>query len=319
MGGAVILTYGETMAALKSATAGPLRMGGRFALSMAGAESTVAIGVGRLGGTARWVGVVGDDELGSLITMRLRAEGVLTDGVVTTDAAPTSLIVKERRTAAVTRVSYYRRHGAGALLAPAHVEEAHVREARVLHVTGITPALSRSAGDAVRKAVRLARELGVTVSLDVNYRSALWDAATARPVLTELARDADVLFAGLSEAAILTGGPAAGPEEAAARLAALGPRQVVVKLGAQGALAYQDGSAVRSPVISVPELDPVGAGDAFAAGFLTELASGRTPAECLETAVRSAAVNVACEGDWEGLPTRRELAVLTRGDDPVLR
>lgn len=145
MGGAVILTYGETMAALKSATAGPLRMGGRFALSMAGAESTVAIGVGRLGGTARWVGVVGDDELGSLITMRLRAEGVLTDGVVTTDAAPTSLIVKERRTAAVTRVSYYRRHGAGALLAPAHVEEAHVREARVLHVTGITPALSRSA------------------------------------------------------------------------------------------------------------------------------------------------------------------------------
>ncbi|WP_264159743.1 PfkB family carbohydrate kinase [Actinomadura montaniterrae] len=110
---------------------------------MAGAESTVAIGACRLGGAARWVGVVGDDELGRLIAMRLRAEGVLTGGIAVAADAPTSLILKERRTAATTRVSFYRRHCAGALLSPEHV-----RDAAVLHVTGITPALSPASGRA---------------------------------------------------------------------------------------------------------------------------------------------------------------------------
>ncbi|MFI6515771.1 sugar kinase [Spirillospora sp. NPDC050679] len=315
----MILTYGETMAALKSASAGPLRMGGQLAVSMAGAESTVAIGAARLGLAARWVGVVGDDELGALITMRLRAEGVLTDGVAATGDAPTSLIIKERRTAATTRVSYYRRHGAGALLAPSHVREEHVREASVLHVTGITPALSASAAEAVRTAVDLARAHGVTVSFDVNYRSALWDAATAAPVLADLARRSDVLFAGLDEAALLTGTAETDPVRAAAALTALGPRHIVVKLGSEGALSWKDGAAVRAAAVPVPERDPVGAGDAFAAGYLTDLASGRPPAACLDTAVRTAAVNVACDGDWEGLPTRRELAALTDGADAVLR
>ncbi|MEU9021615.1 sugar kinase [Actinomadura sp. NPDC048394] len=314
----MILTYGETMAAFRSADAAPLRMGGTMAVSMAGAESTVAIGTCRLGGAARWVGVVGDDELGRLIAMRLRAEGVLTDGIAITADAPTSLILKERRTAATTRVSYYRRHCAGALLSPEHVREEHVRDAAVLHVTGITPALSPSADEAVRKAVRLARDHGVTVSFDVNHRSALWSAAEPAGPLRDLARQADVLFAGEAEAALLTGARGT-PREAALALAGLGPRQVVVKLGAEGALALADGEFAAAPLLTVPERDPVGAGDAFAAGFLADLALGRTAAECLETAARTAAVNVTCDGDWEGLPTRAELAALTGGGDPVLR
>ena len=95
-----IVSCGETMGLLDSERIGPLRLGGSMRLSMAGAESTVAIGVARLGGAARWVGVVGDDEIGDLITRILRAERVQTDGVVVHPEAPTGPLLNERRTSA---------------------------------------------------------------------------------------------------------------------------------------------------------------------------------------------------------------------------
>ena len=138
-----VVSYGETMGLLDSERVGPLRLGGTLRLSIAGAESTVAIGVARLGGTARWVGFVGDDEIGDLITRILRAEGVLTDGVVVHPDASTGLLFKERRTSTVQRVRYYRDGLAGSRLCPGHVRADHIAQARIVHVSGITPALPR--------------------------------------------------------------------------------------------------------------------------------------------------------------------------------
>jgi len=311
-----VLTLGEAMGALQSERTGPMRLGGSMRLAVAGAESTVAIGVTRLGGTARWIGVVGADEVGELVRRTLAAEGVETDGVVVDPQRPTGLMLKERRTAAVTRVQYYRRHGAGAALAPEHVSAEDVAGARWLHLTGITPALSASARDAVQHAAELAAAGSTRLCVDLNYRSALWSADEAAPVLTELVKRADLVLATLDEAALVTRA-ATTPDAAAQALATLGPATVVVKCGADGAVAWHEGALIDVPAVRTTVVDPVGAGDAFAAGLLADLSRDRPVEEALRTAADVAAVDVSCPGDWEGLPTRAELGQL-RGTD-VLR
>jgi 2-dehydro-3-deoxygluconokinase len=312
-----VITYGETMGVFESERIGPLRMGGPMRLSVAGAESTVAIGVARLGGSARWIGVVGDDEIGQLILRVLHAERVQTAGVVIDSDAPTSLLLKERRSTGVSRVRYYRRGNAGALLAPEHVLPEQMTKARILHLSGITPALSHSARAAAFRALELATQAGHSTCVDLNYRSALWTTDEARPVLLDMVKQADIVLATQHEAALLTALPAADPHEAAESLGRLGPRLAIVKRGAEGAVAWDDGCRRVVPPHPTQVCDPMGAGDSFAAGLLADLARGRTPEEALETAAAAAAISVACQGDWEGLPTRAEVDEL-RGDD-VLR
>jgi 2-dehydro-3-deoxygluconokinase len=312
-----VITYGETMGVFESDRIAPLRMGGPMRLSVAGAESTVAVGVARLAGSAHWIGVVGDDEIGQLILRVLHAEQVRTEGVVTDPDAPTSLLLKERRSIRVSRVRYYRRGNAGALLAPDHVVPEQIAEARILHLSGITPALSRSAREATFRALELATQAGQTTCVDLNYRSALWPPEEARPVLLSMVKHADIVLATQDEAALLTGLPTTDPREASASLGRLGPRLAVVKRGADGAVAWDDGCMRVVPPHRTQVIDPMGAGDSFAAGLLADLARGHAPEQALETAAAVAAVNVACQGDWEGLPTRAEVDQLL-GDD-VLR
>jgi 2-dehydro-3-deoxygluconokinase len=286
-------------------------------VGVAGAESNVAIGVSRLGGTAAWAGRVGDDEFGQLVLQRIRGEGVDVSGAVVDPDAPTSLMVAERLTGDVSRVVYYRRAGPGSRLRPEDLDEDAIRSAGVLHLTGITPALGASARATVLEAARVARSAGTLVSFDVNHRSALWGAAEARPVLLELVAAADVVFAGLEEAEVL--GCAGPPEEAVRALAALGPAQAVVTLGADGALACVDGQVQAAAAVPVHAVDAIGAGDAFVAGYLAETLAGLATAERLATAVRCGAFAVTTSGDWEGLPSRRELDLLGAAGGTVVR
>ncbi len=117
----------------------------------------MAIGISRLGGAAAWIGRVGDDEFGRLVQMTLAGQGVDVGHVVVDPAAPTALLVKERRTGGLTRVQYYRSGSAGSRLVPADLPEALIRSARVLHVTGITVALGDTARKTVHEAIEIAR------------------------------------------------------------------------------------------------------------------------------------------------------------------
>ena len=123
-------------------------------------------------------------------------------------------------------------------------------------------------------------------------------------------RQADIVFAGVDEAAIVAG--TADPLEAALALEALGPRQVLIKLGAAGCLARIDGLTHEVPAPVVAVLDTVGAGDAFAAGYLAELIAGAAPEQRLATAVAAGAWAVTVSGDWEGMPDRRALEPVRR-------
>ena len=192
-----VVTMGETMVSLRTGT--PLRLGGSLYMTMAGAESNVAIGLARLGHTVRWGGRVGADEVGAYILRTLRAESVIVDTVVVDSQRPTGLMLAERRVADVSRVSYYRAGSAGSALSATDAAACLSDAPRILHITGITPALSDSAAEAVTEAVYLALRAGALVSVDVNYRSKLWSPQEARTMLSELVRKAHIVIASKAE------------------------------------------------------------------------------------------------------------------------
>ncbi len=312
-----VVTFGETMAALRGD--GPLRLGATMQLSVAGAEANVAIGLSRLGHRVAWIGRVGEDELGALVLRTLRAEGVDTGYACTDPDRPTGLVLFERRIGDVVRVNYYRTGSAGSALTAGEVLPALSAETRLLHVTGVTPALGASAAESVQAAVRRAGELGVPVSLDVNYRSRLWSPAAARAALRPLLGDVGVLFASADELPLVAPDPSADSTTTAAQLLADGVREVVVKRGASGADAHTAGAVVSQPAVGVGVVDVVGAGDAFVAGYLSALLDELDVAARLERGVAAAAFAIARHGDWEGLPDRADLALLQSAPGTTLR
>ncbi|WP_328779011.1 sugar kinase [Streptomyces canus] len=313
-----VVTFGETMAALRAQ--GALRLGGGLGLSVAGAESNVAIGLARLGHRVRWAGRVGADELGALVLRTLRAEGVDIDHAVTDDTdRPTGLLLTEPRLGTLTRVSYYRAGSAGSAVSPADVLPALTPGARILHLTGITPALSPSAAEAVLAAATTAREAGITVCLDVNYRSRLWSTDRARTALRPLLDHTDLLIASDDELPLVLEQPGADEAEAVKGILAAGVTEVVVKRGARGATSVTADGATDRAARQVDAVDLVGAGDAFVAGYLSGLLDGADIPARLHRAVTTAAFAVATRGDWEGLPTRDELGLFDQPDGTTIR
>jgi 2-dehydro-3-deoxygluconokinase len=306
-----ILTIGESMG-LVVAEPGPLEFAGSARLGFGGSESNVAIVASRLGRSAHWVSRLGDDAFGRLIERTLRAERVgLT---VTRDPSrPTGLMVKERRSQSLQRVSYYRSTSAATQLVDTDIEDALLARSRVLHLTGITPALSISARSAVDTLIDRARAMGVLVSLDINYRSALWTRAEASRFLEGAMPRCDIVFGGLDEFALLDVSIATS-DSAIAFAQARGVSEVIVKLGDRGAIGNRNGEHAEVAATPVDVVDTVGAGDAFVGGYLAARLDGLPLEECLGLAgiVGAAACTVA--GDWEGAPRRDELADLFGGD-----
>jgi 2-dehydro-3-deoxygluconokinase len=302
------------MGLLVQTTPGVPRNGEPMTFGIGGSESNVAIGVRRLGVPATWIGRVGDDPAGAMIVRELRAERV--DAITSVDPAPTGLMLRWRPAAGRGRVEYYRRGSAGSHLCEDDVADELVAGAAAFHCSGITLALGSDPAAAVARGLAVAREARVPVSFDLNFRRALWSESAAAPALSEAVGWADIVFAGADEAAILTG--SRDPLEAALALEQLGPRQVLIKLGADGCMARIDGSTYEVPAPQVTVLDTVGAGDAFAAGYLADFIGGAEPKSRLATAVAAGAWAVTVSGDWEGMPDRRALDLFAE-TEPVVR
>ncbi|KZE42790.1 hypothetical protein AVW09_09045 [Microbacterium sp. T32] len=288
-----------------------------YRLSFGGAESNVAVGVARLGGRAVWMGRLGDDVAGRRICRELRAEGV--ELRVTVDAeASTGSMMKTEIAPGRVGVQYWRAGSAGSRLHPDDLDLAPLTPATVLHVTGITPALSASASTAVDAAMSAARAAGATVSFDVNHRPSLWRGRDASAVYRRLAAQSDMVFAGREEAALLVG--ERPDDELMDAIAALGPSTVALKRGADGATVLAEGRLLHRPAWPIHPVDTVGAGDAFVAGYLAESLRGAPLESRIDTAVAAGAFACLGRGDWESLPHRRQLELLAAGDgDPVVR
>ncbi|MBL7258571.1 sugar kinase [Paractinoplanes lichenicola] len=313
-----VVTLGETMALVSVPADGLVR--GPAPIGLGGAESNVAIGLARLGTPVTWMSRLGDDGLGAYVRREIRAEGVTVLAAADPDA-PTGLMVKELRHGTPSRVRYYRSGSAASRLTPDDIPDELIAAADVLHVTGITPALGPGPRKTVEHAVEVARAAGTLVSLDVNHRRTLWTDDEARSVLTTLLPSVDLLFAGVEEATMLLGSP--GPQrdesELGAALASSGPATVVIKLGERGALAVSAGELVRAEASPRVVVDPVGAGDAFVAGYLSALCDGGDVSHCLATGNRAGGQVVTVPGDWEGLPFAADLTPQAAFADEVIR
>jgi 2-dehydro-3-deoxygluconokinase len=300
----------------------------RYLRTVAGAEANVAVGLVRLGRRVAYVGRVGADGLGTAIVRELRGQGVDVQHLSVDPDATTGIMIRELRDVGPAEVTYRRAGAAGSRLGPEDVTAAArvIATARWLHLTGITPALSASAAAAQEAALERARAAGVTVSFDVNLRRRLWTEAQARPILESLARRASVVFGSLDELALIAGvADSVGVEAVARRVLELGPERVVVKLGAEGAIEIARDSdrtivtrASAYPIAHV--VDPVGAGDAFCAGYIAARLDERSSTDALAWANACGAAAAATLGDQTGSPTRAELdRLLSDGGPDTLR
>jgi 2-dehydro-3-deoxygluconokinase len=320
-----LVTLGECLVAFVASTPGPLAEATTFERYVAGAEANVAVGLARLGHGVAYIGNVGSDGFGTAIVRALRGEGVDIRHLTVVEDGRTGVMFRERRAVGAMDVVYHRAGSPGSMVSVDDVERADddgLFAARWLHLTGITPALSGSARAATTRARDLARDAGATISLDVNLRRRLWSEDEAAAVLGDLATGVDVVLGSPDELALIAGVDSDAPvEEVVNAVAQLGPSSVVAKLGSEGALGFESGGkAVLESGFGVPTvIDPVGAGDAFCAGFIAGRLDGVDLATALRMGNACGALAVAVSGDQAGLPDRAELARLLAGGPDTLR
>jgi 2-dehydro-3-deoxygluconokinase len=270
-----------------------------FDRAIGGAESNVACMLAAAGHRVRWAGRVGADGFGDHLVETIGGYGVDVSAVRRDPARPTGVYFRTAgdRATDAHEVAYYRAGSAASAMSTATMDLAAVRAGRVLHLSGITAALSADCLELMREltARRPGRPL---VSFDVNHRPGLWrDPADAPRVLLGLARGADLVFVGEDEAWDL-----GGPE--AVRAALPEPEVLVVKQGGTGAVAFHGRHATSVPALRVDVTAAVGAGDAFAAGFLSATLRGLPVRDRLRHGHLWAAAALTVPGDLAPPPAR---------------
>ncbi|MEU6651904.1 sugar kinase [Streptomyces sp. NPDC046900] len=309
-----VVCVGETMVALAPDPLGPLDGADLLHVDIAGAESNVALYLADHGIPARWVSAVGDDPFGRRVRARIAAGGVDVSGVRMDPERPTGLLLKDLG-AHGTRVHYHRTGSAASALTPDVLDDPALAGAALVHLSGITPALSPGCRSLVERALRPDRPW--PVSFDVNHRPALWAGRSAADVLRPLADLADIVLVGLDEAQSLWGDGITDAEGVRDLLS--GPPILVVKDGDRAATAFV-GDAVHSvPALKVRVAEPVGAGDAFAAGFLSGLLRQLPVDRALRLGHLTAASALRVVADHGPLPDPALVAALLDADEGTWR
>jgi len=302
-----VVTFGESMVLMTPVNTKGIEYNSEFIKSFGGAESNFAIALARLGHKVGWFSRLGKDPFGRYILKGVRGEGVDVTRVDLTEEAPTGFMLRET-VASKTSVYYYRSGSASSKLSSEHVDEEYIKNAKILHITGITCAISESARNAVYEAVRIAKKHGVKICFDPNLRLKLWNVEEAREVLLPLADEVDYFLPGMDELKLLYGMD--DTEEIFSKLKEL-KAVSVVKGGNNETLLVEDGEVTSFPYMSVENvIDPVGAGDGFCAGFVAGLLKGFNHQESVRLANMVGALVIQSEGDWEGLPTWEEVQAI---------
>ncbi|MEJ1197979.1 MULTISPECIES: sugar kinase [unclassified Streptomyces] len=314
-----VVALGESMVTFLPSVPGRLADVPSFDRAIGGAESNVACVLAAAGHSARWVGRVGADGFGDHLVEAIGAYGVDVTAVRRDPGRPTGVYFRTAgdRATDAHEVAYYRAGSAASAMSARNMDLDAIRSGRVLHLSGITPALSADCLALMREltARRPGRPL---VSFDVNHRPGLWRGPDdGSRVLLELARGADIVFVGEDEAWGLGGAEAV-------RAALPEPELLVVKQGATGATAFHrttgaDGTKAHHvtsvPALTVDVVAAVGAGDAFAAGFLSATLRDLPVRERLRHGHLMAAAALTVPGDLAAPPARDHADRLAALDD----
>ncbi|XEC96475.1 sugar kinase [Paenibacillus tarimensis] len=294
-----LITFGESMALFMPTDDRSLDRAGAVSQGFGGAESNVAIGAARLGCSVGWFGALGNDPFGTLIYKTLRGEGVDVSRSRLVQGESTGLMFRERIAGRVA-VHYYRKHSAASMMRPEHLDEEYIRGSKILHVTGITAALSGNCLETVRRAIAVAKDAGIKVCFDPNLRLKLWTIEQAREALLPLALEADYFLPGWDELQLLY---ATDDFDAVmdklSRLKAVS----IVKGTGEKTVVLEQGKRTDVPFYPADEVvDTVGAGDGFCAGFLSGILKGMNTVEAVRLASITGSLAVQMRGDWEALP-----------------
>lgn len=316
-----VVTLGETMIRFTPPDFKRLEQTISFNTEIGGSESNLAIGLARLGLRVVWLSRLTNNPLGRFIAGAIARQGVDTSRVIWTDADRVGLyFLEEGKSPRQNQVIYDRKQSAMSQLRASElpVDLFQPGRARLLHLTGITPALGSTVAVAARRALGLAKEAGWHVSFDLNYRRLLWSPAEALAGCEPFMEAADLLLAPLNDVRLLFGlDSSVTPEQILTRLREHYPQAtIIVTVGKEGAIGSEPGGAVIQQVAIPTEMvDPLGGGDAFAAGFLyqyltVEAGAGRL-AQALLWGVAMAALKYTIPSDIPWL-TRAEVESLVQ-------
>ena len=304
---AKVLLIGEPIALLIAETVGPLKEIEYFTRKLAGAEVNVCFGLARLEHEVAFVTRLGTEPLGEYVLETLEQEGINTELVSFDDTFLTGLMLKGKVLEGDPPIAFYCKGSAASKITPELVEKIDLTGIDFIHVTGVLPAISESCRLATKRLMMRAKEAGIMLSFDPNLRPTLWkDEALMIEWINELAAFADLVLPGLEEGFILTG--ANNPTEIADFYQNLGVKQVVVKLGAEGAYMRDNEDSQIIPGFTVRNIvDTVGAGDGFATGVISGLIEGLSLSDAVVRGNAIGSIQIQHESDNEALPKREEL------------
>jgi 2-dehydro-3-deoxygluconokinase len=303
------ICLGEAMIMLAGGP-GPLADVEVFRRSVGGAECNVAGGLAALGVPTGWISRLGDDGFGQHVLRDLQARGVDVGGVELDPVRPTALYVKESEDGR-SRMHYYRAGSAAAAMAPGFLDRPEVSDrlaqAKLVHTTGITAAISATSSDMLERLASEPREF--LLSVDLNWRPVLWRERDPEP-LWRLLKAADIVLIGADEAEVFAG--TGDPDELYERL---GARTLVVKDDAHRAMVLEPGGRTEVSALKVDVVETVGAGDAFAAGFLAGTLQGLPMVQRLRLGHLNAAAVLTRPEDHAPPPTAAERERLLNATD----
>lgn len=277
---------------------------GRYLAGHGGDTSNCAIAAARQGASVGYLTALGCDAFGDSFMALWAAEGV-DAGEVRRDPEAHTAIYFVDHDAGQHRFTYLRAGSAASRMTPRSLSPAYIAGARVLHVSGISQAISDSACDTVFHAIELARASRVTVSYDTNLRLKLWPLERARAITHAAMRECDVALPGLEDAVQLTG--LDDPDAIADFYLKLGAGTVALTLGRHGTLVATPQRRERIGVRAVAAVDATAAGDTFDGAFLAELLEGRDPFAAARYANAAAALSTQGFGAVAPMPTRAQV------------
>ncbi len=317
-----VLTFGETMLRFTPPAGLRLAQGTSFDIFVGGTESNVASTLACLGASVTWVSRLPDQQLGRRVAAEIQARGVdVSHGVWTSpDERLGTFFAEDAADPRPGTVIYDRAGSAASRMTPTDLPDSLFDSHRHLHVTGITPALSKSCAETVADAVRRAKGRGMSVSLDVNYRARLWSPEAAATALTPLLSQVDVAFCSCDDASRLFGIKGDDTEVARGLQTRFSVSLAVVSAGDRGAVAAQaSGEAVAVSAIPVSAtVGRFGSGDALAGGFLALYLAGRPVEDALRVGVAAATIKRTIPGDML-IATRDEIETVAAKEQRAWR
>lgn len=276
---AQVVTLGEAMLRLSPPNFHRLEQATSFDVKVGGGELNVAVGVARLGLESAWISKLPKNPLGRMVRNKAREQGVDTSHVVWSDSGRVGIYFLEfGANPRASSVLYDRSGSAMSTLEPGEVNwEKALEGCKLFHVSGITPALSKSCAESTVKALEVAKSVGAKVSFDVNYRRKLWTPEEANACLVPMMKFVDILLTTEEDTGIVFGIREPSYQQVAVKLnERFGFEVVAITLREDisvlrnnwSAFAYAGGKFYESPKYECELVDRVGAGDSFTAGFI---------------------------------------------------